>query len=150
MLRWEGRMYIIISTVWSQKKTAQPKSETNEPITRKINTINRKQTPPVQSSTQIHMDLWWQPPILTSKPSSAFNPRFSSILNAPWYINNHTIHEDLQMKTVYSEIKKWNTKYLRKLENHTNALAVNLLDNSEKIHRPNSTRQTWVKSQYKK
>jgi hypothetical protein len=42
------------------------------------------------------------------------------------------------------EIKKWNTKYLRKLENHTNALAVNLLDNSETTHklkryRPNST-----------
>jgi hypothetical protein len=52
------------------------------------------------------------------------------ILNAPWYINNQSFHEDLQMNTVLSEIKKWNTKYLRKLENHTNALAVNLLDNS--------------------
>jgi hypothetical protein len=48
-----------------------------------------------------------------------------SILNAPWYINNHRIHEDLQMNTVLSEIKKWNTNYLRKLENHTNTLAVN-------------------------
>jgi hypothetical protein len=54
--------------------------------------------------------------------------------------------------------KKWNAKYLRKLEHHTNALAANLLDNSEttytltkkkKIHRPNSTRETWVKFQYK-
>jgi hypothetical protein len=35
------------------------------------------------------------------------------------------------MDTVLSEIKKWNTKYLRKLENHTNAPAVNLLDNRE-------------------
>jgi hypothetical protein len=38
------------------------------------------------------------------------------------------------MNTVLSEIKKWNTKYLRKLENHTNALAVNLLDNGETTH----------------
>jgi hypothetical protein len=38
------------------------------------------------------------------------------------------------MNAVLSEIKKWNTKYLRKLENHTNALAVNLLDNSETTH----------------
>jgi hypothetical protein len=53
-----------------------------------------------------------------------------SILNASWYINNHRIHEDLRMNTVLSEIK-WNTRYLRKLENHINALAVNLLDNSE-------------------
>jgi hypothetical protein len=37
---------------------------------------------------------------------------FQSILNAPWYIDNHRIHEDLQMNTVLSEIKKWNTKYL--------------------------------------
>jgi hypothetical protein len=58
-----------------------------------------------------------------------------SILNAPWYVNNCRIHEDLQMNTVLSEIKKGNTKYLRKLENHTNALAVNLLDNSETTHR---------------
>jgi hypothetical protein len=42
-----------------------------------------------------------------------------SILNAPWHIN-HRIHEDLQMNTVLSEIKKWNTKYLRRLENNIN------------------------------
>jgi hypothetical protein len=47
-----------------------------------------------------------------------------SILNTPWYTKNHMIHENLQMNTVLSEIKKWNTKYLRKLENHINALAV--------------------------
>jgi hypothetical protein len=33
-----------------------------------------------------------------------------SILNAPWYISNNRIHEDLQMNTVLSEIEKWNTK----------------------------------------
>jgi hypothetical protein len=60
---------------------------------------------------------------------------FRSILNAPWHINNHRIHEDLQMNTVLIEIKKWYTKYLRTLENHINALAVNLLDNSETTQR---------------
>jgi hypothetical protein len=60
---------------------------------------------------------------------------FRSILNAPWYINNHRIHEDLQTNTVLSEIKKLNIKYLNKLENHSTALAVNLLDNSETTHR---------------
>jgi hypothetical protein len=71
---------------------------------------------------------------------------------SPQTDRQHRIHEDLH--TVLSEIKKWNTKYLRKLGNHTNAVAVNLLDNSEttqteKIHRPNSTRQAWVEPQYK-
>jgi hypothetical protein len=50
-------------------------------------------------------------------------------------INNHRIHEDLHMNTVLSEVEKWNTKYFRKLENHTKSLAVNLLDNSETTHR---------------
>jgi hypothetical protein len=40
---------------------------------------------------------------------------------------------------VLSEIKKWNTKRLRKLEHHTSALAMNFLDNSETN---NPTRQT--------
>jgi hypothetical protein len=58
-----------------------------------------------------------------------------SILNAPWYIHNHRNREDLQINTVLSEIKKLNTKYLRKLVIHTNSLAVNLLDNREATHR---------------
>jgi hypothetical protein len=70
------------------------------------------------------------------KPNSIVQSKpLRSILNAPWYINNHRTHEDLQMNTLLSEIKKWNIKYLRKLGNHTNALVVNLLDNSETTHR---------------
>jgi hypothetical protein len=32
---------------------------------------------------------------------------------------------------VLSEIKVWNTKYIRELENHTNILTMNLLNNNE-------------------
>jgi hypothetical protein len=39
------------------------------------------------------------------------------------------------MNTLIGEIKMWKTKYLRKSDNYTNALAVNLLDNSETTHR---------------
>jgi hypothetical protein len=43
----------------NRKKRAQPISETNALATRKkLNTTNRKQTPPIQSSIQTHMDLW--------------------------------------------------------------------------------------------
>jgi hypothetical protein len=62
-----------------------------------------------------------------------------SILIAPWYINNHRIHEDLQTNAVLSEIKKWNTKYLRKVENDSDALTVNLIDNRENTHRLKNT-----------
>jgi hypothetical protein len=60
------------------------------------------------------------------------NPLALSIQDSPIHserINNHRINEDLQMNTALSEIKKWNSK--RKEENHTNALTVDLLDNSE-------------------
>jgi hypothetical protein len=42
----------------NQKKPSQPKTEINALATpEKINSINRKQIPPIQSSTQTHMDL---------------------------------------------------------------------------------------------
>jgi hypothetical protein len=50
-----------------------------------------------------------------------------SVLKGARYKNNHSIHEDLQMNTVFSGIKKWDKMYLRKLGKHTSALAVNLL-----------------------
>jgi hypothetical protein len=70
----------------NKKKTAQPKSETNALATRKkIDIMNRKQTSPIQSSYKAVFEPIWpmefsyggQPPIPTSKSSSAFNPRLS-------------------------------------------------------------------------
>jgi hypothetical protein len=95
---------------------------------------------PIQSSTQTHMDLRNSAMGAGSNSNIEILCRFQSKtllsnLNAPSYISNHRIQEDLQMNTVLSEIEKWNTRYLRKLENHTNALVVNLLDNSETTHR---------------
>jgi hypothetical protein len=86
------------------------------------------------------MDLWNSAMGEISNSKIEILQRFQSktlrsILNTPYYINNHRIHEDLQMNTVLSEIKKWNTRYLCKLENYTNALAVNLLDENETTHR---------------
>jgi hypothetical protein len=43
----------------TKRKELNLKGETSGLATRnKINTINRKQTPPIQNSTQTHMDLW--------------------------------------------------------------------------------------------
>jgi hypothetical protein len=62
-----------------QKKTAQPESETNALATRKkINTINRKQTPPIPNPYRpLEFSYGEQPQIPTSKSFSAFNPRLS-------------------------------------------------------------------------
>jgi hypothetical protein len=119
----------------SKRKQLNPSLATQK----KINTSNRKQTPLIYSSTQTHKDLWnsamgaslqFQHQNLQPFQSQTLQ----SILNTPWYTNNQRIHDDLQMNTVLSEIKKQNTKSFRKLKNHTNARAVNLLDNSETTH----------------
>ena len=58
-----------------------------------------------------------------------------SIINAPWYITNVNIHKDLEMPTVKEEIKKFSERYLQRLSNHSNILAINLLDDSEELQR---------------
>ena len=48
-------------------------------------------------------------------------------MNAPWYITNVNSHKDLEMPTVKEEIKKFS--------NHSNILAISLLDDSEELQR---------------
>jgi hypothetical protein len=60
-----------------QKKAAQSKSETDELATwEKI--INRKQTPPVQSSTETRMDLWNSAVGAASNSNTEILQRFQS------------------------------------------------------------------------
>jgi regulatory protein YycI of two-component signal transduction system YycFG len=61
------------------------------------------------------------------------------ILKAPWFVSNATIHKDSKILFVEEEILKFSSKYLKKLENHTNYLALNLLDNSQHVYRPKDT-----------
>lgn len=58
-----------------------------------------------------------------------------TVVNAPWYVKNSTLHNDLMMNTVQEEIKQRSEKYLKRLEKHPNYTAVNLLDNSTDTYR---------------
>lgn len=58
-----------------------------------------------------------------------------NLINAPWYVTNIQIHEDLQIKTVKEEINNYSEKYISKLEYHPNHTAVQLLDNSQERRR---------------
>jgi hypothetical protein len=42
------------------------------------------------------------------------------ILNAPWYVSNKTLHEDLGIPYVEDEIKRLAARYLNKLPAHSN------------------------------
>lgn len=58
-----------------------------------------------------------------------------SILNAPWFVSNKTIHDDLKIPPVKDEIRKLSANYLERLSNHVNPLAISLLDDTEEITR---------------
>jgi hypothetical protein len=81
----------------NQKKTVQPKSETNAPATRKINItrMNRKQTPPIQSSTQTRMDIW-NSAMGDSLQFQHRNPAALSIQDCPIYCGPTLVHKQSQ------------------------------------------------------
>lgn len=49
------------------------------------------------------------------------------ITNAPWYIRNSNIHNDLNIPTIKDEINNYCSKYVSKLSQHSNPLAQELL-----------------------
>jgi hypothetical protein len=49
------------------------------------------------------------------------------IANAPWYVPNITLHEDLNVQLVKEVIKQRSTKYHNKTEGHVNVLIQPLL-----------------------
>lgn len=55
-----------------------------------------------------------------------------NITNAPWYVTNEIIRNDLNIPTVVEEIKTSNTRYKGRLLNHPNKLASDLLFTSKK------------------
>jgi hypothetical protein len=49
------------------------------------------------------------------------------IANAPWYVLNITLHEDLNVPLIKEVIKQRNTIYHNKIEGHVNVLIQPLL-----------------------
>jgi hypothetical protein len=50
------------------------------------------------------------------------------VTNAPWYIPNHVLHTDLQMRTIREEITRLSSNYKAKIEVHPNKLMNTLLE----------------------
>lgn len=58
-----------------------------------------------------------------------------TITGAPWYMTNHDIHKDMELPLVKDEIKSNAERYISKLHNHDNVLALGLLDNKSNRRR---------------
>lgn len=55
------------------------------------------------------------------------NKALRMIVNAPWFVPNRVIARDLQVPSVKEEIKNFYINYAKRLNNHPNALAKNLI-----------------------
>jgi hypothetical protein len=95
----------------NRKKTAQPKHETNALAT------GRRSTLSIESKLLLYKAVLksiWTYEIQLWETASNSNIEIlqrvqsmtlRSILKTTWYINNHRIHEDLQIKTMFGETK---------------------------------------------
>ncbi|GBM95735.1 RNA-directed DNA polymerase from mobile element jockey [Araneus ventricosus] len=59
------------------------------------------------------------------------NKSLRIIINAPWYIKNSVIHNDLKIQTVDDFIKELSRNFFKKLENNTNQTILDLLTTME-------------------
>lgn len=57
------------------------------------------------------------------------------ITNSPWFVNNNNIHSDLGVPKVKTEIRRYSNNYLNRLSQHSNVLAIALLDSSDETRR---------------
>ena len=57
------------------------------------------------------------------------------IVNAPWFVSNFSIHNDLSIPKVIDEIRRFSENYLDRLIHHDNPLAIALLDDTNEINR---------------
>ena len=58
-----------------------------------------------------------------------------SLINAPWYVTNETIHRDFKIPTIKNEIYKSRSRYNARVNNHHNPLVTQLLDTTDQIRR---------------
>jgi hypothetical protein len=49
-----------------------------------------------------------------------------TITNAPWYVSNFTLHNDLQIPFITEEIKRYSTIYYNRLIGHENSYVTEL------------------------
>lgn len=63
------------------------------------------------------------------------NKVLRNIVNAPWYIRNDNIHKDLEMVTINNEIINYARCHEKRLHQHVNVEAIQLLDTTNIVRR---------------
>lgn len=71
------------------------------------------------------------------------------IVDAPWYVPNNIIHQDLRVTSVQEEIQKFTKRYESRLEDHPNKLANKLMSNTGGIRRLKKFRPSDLSTRFK-
>ena len=58
-----------------------------------------------------------------------------SLIDAPWYVTNETIHRDFKIATVKEEIAKYSCRYSKRVNKHRNRLITGLLETTDHVRR---------------
>ena len=58
-----------------------------------------------------------------------------SLIDAPWYVTNETIHRDLKISTDKEEIAKYSCRYSKRVNKHRNPLITGLLETTDHVRR---------------
>ena len=58
-----------------------------------------------------------------------------SITKTPFYVTNKNVHKDLIIPFIKEELRNFSSSYLGSFSNHTNVLAITLLDETDEIQR---------------
>jgi Lon protease-like protein len=61
-------------------------------------------------------------------------------VNAPWYVRNVDLHQDLNMEMVTATIRRFARKHEARLHQHVNVEAIQPLDNSTLVQRLKCTK----------
>ena len=57
------------------------------------------------------------------------------ITNAPWFVTNDNLHNDLGVPKIRSEINRFSSNYLNRLQDHSNSLARTLMNDGDVMRR---------------
>jgi hypothetical protein len=98
-----------------------------------VQTLYQQQTPHLQSNTQTHLDIGIQLWGTTFNSNIEILERFQSkflrlIVDAPWYVSNSVIRNDLQIPTVKEEISRFSSHYNVRISVHPNELFASLTE----------------------
>ena len=125
------------------RKNKAPKGKTNKILLAHGPTLQTKHTEqnnPLQGRNKTCLDL--RDPTMGNSNNSNIEmlQRFQSktlrsLIDAPCYVTNETIHRDFKIATVKEEIAKYSCRYSKRVNNHHNPLVTQLLDTTDQIRR---------------